>query len=78
MGFDRNASRRFAGLATLTVLVFGGPAAAQTFDHLASFKTKDSTKASATVDLAALQALYQKHRLAHGQRGDPEDITTVG
>lgn len=56
MGFDRNASRRFAGLATLTVLVFGGPAAAQTFDHLACFKTKDSTKASATVDLAALQA----------------------
>ena len=28
--------------------------------------------------LAALQALYRKHRLAHGQRGDPEDITTVG
>ena len=28
--------------------------------------------------VAALQALYRKHRPAHGQRGDPEDITTVG
>ena len=28
--------------------------------------------------IAALQDLYRKHRPAHGQRGDPEDITFVG